>query len=152
MTISFTLNRPFQGASFPIPSLPEEIQLHIFSYVGVKELYQVQLVSKAFQRIAMDNKLWKELFKSEYGKIFQKIAHYARPSSCSSPDWHSLLEMENERETIPLDTETAAWRRRLRPFMKNRRGFEEEEVHLMPAKTLQAKDIALPPKKKRKTS
>ena len=49
-----------------ISKLPDEVLLKIFSYLGEKELSAASPVSKKFNSISNDSKLWKQLYQNLY--------------------------------------------------------------------------------------
>lgn len=68
--------------------LPDETYVQIFSYLGIKDLLNCQLVNTSWRRIASDNCLWKRLVPSADGLPSHNIQE------------HMIAHMGNSNEAI----------------------------------------------------
>ena len=59
--------RHVSGGLYLTSILPEELLLHIFSFLRESDLCQASLVCKKFARFASDRKLWRDLFLRTFG-------------------------------------------------------------------------------------
>ena len=59
--------RHVSGGLYLTSILPEELLLHIFSFLSESDLCQASLVCKKFARFASDRKLWRDLFLRTFG-------------------------------------------------------------------------------------
>lgn len=59
---------PFENENWP-----DELSLHIFSFLNPKDLVNVTATYKAFFSLASDQSIWKEKFKKHYPHLFKKL-------------------------------------------------------------------------------
>ena|SRR3990167_9125976 len=53
--------------------IPEEILLHIFSFLDARSLAQVSMVCKVFYRIHLCENLWKPLAQNKFPELLQNL-------------------------------------------------------------------------------
>jgi hypothetical protein len=69
-----------------LPSLPDEIALHVLSFLGPREVCTVGAVSRHWHKLALDSTLWRALYilEQERRALRRVYLYPCAPSSSSS--------------------------------------------------------------------
>jgi hypothetical protein len=67
-----------------VDDLPNEIALHVLSYLGPREVCIVGFVSRHWHKLALDSTLWRSLYMRELHRVRERKSFRLHSSSSSS--------------------------------------------------------------------
>lgn len=80
--------------SYPTDILPDEMLLHIFSYLNLRDIHPASSTNRKWHELMGDNGLW---------KIYAERAHLLSPSrSVHTPDYKALIKEHCTPSLVPL--------------------------------------------------
>jgi len=90
-----------QLLSSPIQGAPDEINLHILSFLGIKDNATMASTCKQFQKLAEDEQAWKSCCENSFGKEFANIFK----KNNQTQTWKQISQMmiNEKRELVDIE-------------------------------------------------